>query len=196
MYPDAVTIEAVTDSTHSGSRKVGLGCLAAVGLRLVLVACLLASVTTVLGAWRNLSFALRSVTVEGRVVRQVEELTADWNAPSAAKPAGPVQLAPARRLLRAIVEFPVGGKAYSVAAQARGPVEIYPLGSRIDVAYVPGRPADAKLKPELPDSWAQSLYLLMGTVLGSGAVYWWWKLIRRRARINPLSDGRSNVSGG
>jgi len=196
VYRDAVTIEAVTESIQGPARRLGLGCLAAVGQRIVLVACLLMSAMTVSGTWRNLSFAFNGVTVEGLVVRQAEELSADWDVAPAGKPASGVQMAPARRLYRAVVEYRAGEKTYSIVAQARGPVSIYPLGSHVDVIYTPGRPGDAKLKPELPDFWTQAGYLLMATMLGSGALYWWWKLIRRRGRINPLSDGRMNVSGG
>ena len=173
-----------------------MGCLAAVGLRIVLLGCLLVSATTAIGAWRNLWFAFSGITAEGLVVRQAEELVADWEDPAAGKPASGVQMAPARRLFRAIVEFKDGDQTYSIGAQARGPVHIYPLASHVDVIYPRGRPGSAKLKPELPDFWTQAGYLLIGTMLGAGAVYWWWKLIGRRGRINPLSDGRKDVSGG
>jgi hypothetical protein len=178
------------------ARKWSMGCLTAVGLRIVLVGCLLASATTVISAWRNLWFAFGGVTADGRVVRQVEELAANWDDPSAAKKASGLQLAPARRLYRAIVEFEIGENTYSVAAQASGPVHIYPVGSHLDVVFARGRPESAKLRAELPDFWIQAGFLLIGTVLGAAAVYWWWKLISRRGRINPLSDGRTNVSGG
>lgn len=173
-----------------------MGCLTAVGLRIVLLGCLLVSATTVMSAWRNLWFAFSGVTVEGLVVRQAEELAADWDDPSAGKRISGVQMAPARRLYRAIIEFKERERTYSIEAQARGPVHIYPLGSHVDIVYARGRPSGAKLKPELPDFWTQAGYLLIGTMLGVGAVYWWWKLIRRRARINSLSDGRTDVSGG
>ena len=175
-----------------------MGCLTAVGLRIVLLGCLLVSATTMIGAWRNLWFALSGVTVEGLVVRQAEEFAVEWDDRSApnAKPASGVQMAPARRLFRAIVEFKVAGSTHVIAAQARGPEHIYPVGSHVDVVFARGRPGGAKLKPELPDFWAQAGYLLVGTMLGAGAVYWWWKLIHRRAKLNPLSDSRADVSGG
>jgi len=173
-----------------------MGCLVAVGLRIVLLGCLLVSVTTVVGAWRHLWFTFNGVTVEGLVVRQAEELAADWADSSAGKRTSGVQMAPARRLYRAIVEFKDGESTYLIAARARGQVDAYPVGSRIDVVYARGRPDGAKLRPELPDFWMQAGYLLMGTVLGAGAVYWWWKLIRRRGRVSTLSDGRMDVSGG
>lgn len=173
-----------------------MGCLMAVGLRIVLLGCLLLSVTTVIGAWRNLWFAFSGVTAEGLVVRQAEELVADWDDLSTGKGTTGVQMAPARRLYRAIIEFKNGERTYSIEAQARGPVHIYPLGSHVDVVYARGRPDGAKLKSELPGFWTQAGYLLIGTMLGAGAVYWWWKLIRRRARITSLPDGRTDVSGG
>jgi len=173
-----------------------MGCLVAVGLRIVLVGCLLVSATTVMGAWRNLWFTFNGVTVEGLVVRQAEELAADWADSSVGKRTSGVQMAPARRLYRAIVEFKDGENTYLIAAQARGQVDVYPVGARVDVVYARGRPDGAKLRPELPDFWTQAGYLLMGTILGAGAVYWWWKLIRRRGRVSTLSDGRMDVSGG
>jgi len=172
------------------------GCLTALGMRVVLLACLLVSATTVVGSWRNLWFAFSGVVAEGTVVRQVEELAADWNDSATVTRTEGVQMAPARRLFRAIVEFQDSGRAYQVQAQALGPVHIYALGSHVDVVYSAGRPATAKLKPELPDFWTQAGFLLMGTMLGAGAVYWWWKLTRRHGRINPLPDGRSDVLGG
>jgi hypothetical protein len=177
-------------------RRTGIGCLVAVGLRIVLLGCLFVSVITVVGAWRHLWFAFNGVTVEGVVARQVEELAADWTDPSAGKMVSGVQLAPARRLYHAIVEFRDGQSTYSIEAQSRGPSEIYPVGSRVDVVYLRGRPDGAKLRSELPDFWTQAGYLLMGMMLGAGAAYWWWKLIRRRGKLNPLSDGRMDVSGG
>ena len=173
-----------------------MGCLTAVGLRIVLSGCLLVSVTTVMGAWSNLWFALSGVTTEGLVVGQAEELAADWDDPSAGTRTAGVQMAPARRLYRAIIEFKDGQRTCVITAQARGPVHIYPVGSHVDIVYARGRPDGAKLKPELSGFWTQAGYLLIGTILGVGAVYWWWKLLRRRARINPLSDGRMDVSGG
>jgi len=173
-----------------------MGCLVAVGLRIVLLGCLLVSATTVIGAWRHLWFAFNGITIEGLVVREAEELAADWGDRSAGPQISGVQLAPARRLYRAIVEFKDGERTYLIEAQARGPAAIYPVGSRVDVVYARGRPDGAKLRPELPDFWTQAGYLLMGTMLGAGAAYWWWKLIRRRGKLNPLSDGRMDVSGG
>jgi hypothetical protein len=175
---------------------MGMGCLTALGLRIVLLGCLLVSAITVITAWRNLWFAFNGVTVEGLVVRQVEELAADWDDRSAGKPASGVRMAPARRLYRAIIEFKNGGSTLAIAAQTRGPAPIYPLGSRVDVVYPRGRPDGAKLKPELPGFWTLAGYLLLGTMLGAGAVGWWWKLIARRARIDPLPDDGADVSGG
>ncbi|MEI6667780.1 MAG: hypothetical protein WCP29_06465 [Acidobacteriota bacterium] len=178
--------------------RTGLGCLTAVTLRIALLGCLLVSATTVIGAWRHLWFRLSGVTVEALVVRQAEELVADWNEPGAARPpaGAAVQMAPARRLYRTIVEFKEDGQSYLIQAQTLSASHLYPLRSHVDVVYAPGRPASARLRPELPDFWLQAGYLLLGTILGAAAVYWWWKLLVRRGRINPLSDGRSNVSGG
>jgi len=173
-----------------------MGCLTAVGLRIVLLGCLLVSATTVMSAWRNLWFAFRSVTAQGLVVREAEELAADWDELSAGKRTSGVQMAPARRVYRAIIEFKDGERTYLMTAQARSPVHVYPLGSRVDVLYARGRPDGAKLKPELPDVWTEAGYLLIGTMLGAGAVHWWWKLARRRVTLDPLPDGRTDVSGG
>jgi hypothetical protein len=57
---------------------------------------------------------------------------------------------------------------------------MYPLGSKVDVVYPAGQPQRARLRPELPDFWTQAGLLLVATMLGAGAGYFWWLLIRRR----------------
>ena len=180
----------------AGARTLATGCLTTIGTRVVVVACVFVSATTVIGSWRNLWFELSGKVVEGVVVRQAEELVADWNDPTVAgRPSG-VRTTAATRLFSAIVEFKDGDRQYQIEARSRTSVQIYGIGSKVDVVFPPGRPHRAQLRPELPDFWTESGLMLVGTLLGVGAAYWWWKHIRRRGRINPLPGGRSNVSGG
>jgi hypothetical protein len=137
------------------------------------------------GAARNLWFAASGATVDGVVVRQVEELAVDWRAElpgPLGKAQSGIQTAAAERLYRAVVDFQADGKSYEVVASARAAVHLYPLGSKVEVVFPPGRPERARLRPELPDSWVQAGLLLVATVVGAGSGYTWWKLALRRAR--------------
>src|SRR5512137_2777989 len=138
------------------------------------------------GAARNLWLSLTGTTVEGIVVRQLEELSADWSGDSPAPPGAAragIQTAAAERLFRAVVAFQEGGKSFEVVATSRSTVHLYPLGSKVDVVFPPGRPERARLRPELPDFWTQAGLLLIATMVGAGSGYTWWKLaLRRRAR--------------
>lgn len=195
----------VEEQATSRVRRMGLGWLTAIGLRAALLWFLYISVTTVTGAWGPLRFAMSGVEVEGLVVRQAEELVADASprqaggAGNQAAPAGArgaVQLVQAQKLYRAIVEFRHGDRTYQVASAERGPVHLYALGSHVRLIYPAGRPEAARLKPELPSFYVQAGFLLLGTLLGAASLYWWWKLFRRRGRINPLPGGRKDVLGG
>lgn len=125
-------------------------------------------------------------TVDGVVVRQLEELSADWrqDAPGLAGSAqSSIQTAPAERVYRAVVAFQAGGRTYEVVANARANVQLYPLSTKVDVVFPPGKPERARLKPEVPDVWTQAGLLLVATLLGAGSGYIWWKLaLRRRVR--------------
>jgi hypothetical protein len=136
------------------------------------------------GAVRNLWLWRTGATVQGVVVRQVEELAADWTGvlpgPLGARQSG-IQTAAATRVYRAVVEFQAGGAAYEVMAGARATVHLYPLGSKVDVVFPRGRPERARLRPELPDFWVQAGLLLLSTLVGAGSGYTWWKLALRRA---------------
>ena len=133
---------------------------------------------------------------EGLVVREVEELTADWSAPEPGTPRPPVQTATATRVYRAIVRFQDNGRSFEVPAQLRSTARLYPVGTKVDVVYPAGAPGRAKLRPELPDFWSQAGLLFMATVLGAGTVYGWWQSARKRAArrrrvVNPRRfDGR------
>ena len=193
QYATIVVVER--ESTASRFGRVGLGWLTAIGLRLVLLYFLYVSVTIVAGAWGQLRFAMSGVVAEGLVVRQAEELVADASpAGTAGKPG--VQLVKAQKLYRAIVEFREGERTFAVASAERGPVHLYALASHVDVIYPSGRPQDARLKPELPSFYLQAGMLFLGTLFGAASLYWWWKLFRRRGRINPLPGGRKDVLGG
>ena len=136
------------------------------------------------GAARNLWFSFSGTTAEGVVVRQLEELAVDHDhalpTPLGKAQAG-IQTLAAQRVYRAVVEFRAGGKSYEVVASARATVHLYPLGSKVDVVFPPGRPERARLAPELPDFWVQAGLLLLASVVGAGSGYTWWKLVRRRA---------------
>lgn len=134
---------------------------------------------------RNLWLSFAGTTAEGVVVRQLEELAADWReglpGPLGAAHVG-VQTATAARVYRAVVDFKSGDKSYEVVADARATVQWYPLGSKVDVVYPRGRPERARLRPELPDVWMQAGLLLAATLVGAGSGYTWWKLMIHRAR--------------
>lgn len=144
------------------------------------------AVITGTGAARNLWMAFTGTRVDGVVVRQVEELAADWTATGGgggpARQTG-IQTAAAQRVYRAVVAFEEGSRVYEVMANARAVVHLYPLGTKVDVVYPPGRPERARLGPELPDFWVQAGLLFAATLVGAGSGYTWWKLaMRRRAR--------------
>jgi len=184
---------------------MGLGWLKAIGLRLVLLYFLYVSVTIVTGAWGQLRFAMTGMVAEGLVVRQAEELVAATpparagsaaaTSPGTAGRPG-VQLVEAQKLYRAIVEFRDGDRTYAVTSAERAPVHLYALASHVEVIYPPGRPQTARLRPELPSVYLQAGMLFLGTLFGAASLYWWWKLFRRRGRINPLPEGRKDVLGG
>lgn len=167
-------------------RRLVLRGLHLLGSRTVVGLGLLLAVMTGTGAARNLWMTFTGARVEGVVVRQIEELAADWReADGGAAPfrqAG-IQTAAAQRVFRAVVAFQDNGRSYEVMARARAVVHLYPLGTKVDVVYPPGRPERAQLGPELPDSWVQAGLLLVATLVGAGSGYTWWKLaLRRRAR--------------
>jgi len=156
------------------------------GSRAVFFVCLLLAVTTAFGAARTLWFSMTGLVVEGLVVREVEELTADWTAvapsPAAASPG--VQTAAATRVYRAVVRFRDSGRPFDwheMPAQLTSTARLYPVGTKVDVVYPAGAPGLATLRPELPDVWAQAGLLFMATVLGTGTVYGWWKSAKKRA---------------
>ena len=155
------------------------------GIRLApwLLIALLLAIGTGVAAARNL-WSFSGTIAEGVVVRQIEELSADWREqialPKGARDPG-IQTAAARRLYRAVVTFKDGDKSFDVLAGVRGTVHIYPTGSKVDVVFPPGQPNRARLRPELPDFWTQAGLLLIATVLGAGTAHSWWTLARRRA---------------
>ncbi len=167
-------------------RRLLLGGLHLLGSRAVVALGLLLAMVAGTGAARNLWLSFTGTTVDGTVVRQLEELSADWRGgtptPLGAARAG-IQAATAERLYRAVVAFQDGGKSYEVVANLRATVHLYPLGSKVDVVFPPGKPERARLRPELPDFWLQAGLLLVATMIGAGSGYTWWKLaLRRRAR--------------
>jgi hypothetical protein len=167
-------------------RRLVLRGLHLLGSRTVVGMGLLLAVVTGIGAGRNLWISFSGTTAEGVVVRQIEELAADWSDGSAGasgESRGGVETAAAQRVFRAVVAFRDGSRSYEVMASARAIVHLYPLGTKVDVVYPRGRPERARLKPELPDFWIQAGVLLVATLLGAGSGYLWWKLaVRRLAR--------------
>ena len=118
------------------------------GSRTVFFVCLLLAITTGFGAARELWFSRTGIEVEGLVVREVEELTADWAAPapsSAAAAAIPgVQTAAATRVYRAVVRFRDSGRPFDwheMPAQLTSTARLYPVGTKVDVVYPAGAPA-------------------------------------------------------
>ena len=174
--------------------RLALKGLHLLGSRTVVGLGLLLAVMTGASAARNLWLVFTAVTVDGVVVRQLEEWSADWReqlpGPLGTSTAG-IQTAAAERLYRAVVEFQDGGKSYEVVANARATVHLYPLGSKVDVVFPPGKPARARLRPELPDAWTQAGLLLVATLVGAGSGYTWWKLaLRRAARRRVVKQAR------
>jgi hypothetical protein len=145
---------------------------------------LLVAVMSGTGAARNLWFSFSGATTSGVVVRQREELSVNWRdelpGPLGKARSG-IQMAAAERVYRAVVDFEADGKSYEVVAAARAPVHLYPLGSKVEVVYPPGRPERARLRPELPDFWVQAGLLFIATMVGAGSGYLWWTLAVRRA---------------
>ena len=183
MYREAGTIEPVTRSFFDEGRRLVLRGMHLLGTRTAIVLALLLAIGTGVGAARNLWLSFSGTIAEGVVMRQIEELSADWREqvalPRGARDPG-IQTAAATRLYRAVVTFKDGDRSFDVLASVRGTVHIYPMGSKVDVVFPPGQPNRARLRPELPDFWTQAGILLMATVLGAGTGYSWWKLARRR----------------
>ena len=192
VYCEAGTIGAVSNSFLSEGRRLVLRGLHLLGSRAVIALGMLLAIATGAGAARHLWFSFSGATAEGTVVRQIEELSADWRAraPGVGGPARPgVQTAPATRVYRAVVDFTAGGRSFEVVANASAVVHLYPLGSKVDVVFPPGRPDRARLRPELPDAWAQAGILFAATLVGAGSGYTWWKLlVRRRARRRVVNS--------
>ena len=142
------------------------------------------AIVTGTSAARNLWFSFSGATADGVVVRQLEELTvgSERELPAPLGRAGSgIQTVAAERVYRAVVGFQADGRSYEVVASARATVHLYPLGSKVEVVFPPGKPERARLAPELPDSWVQAGLLLLASVVGAGSGYTWWKLVKRRA---------------
>lgn len=186
MYRGPGTIGGVAGAFLREGRRLALRGLHLLGSRTVVVLGLLLAVMTGTGAARNLWTAFTCHRVDGVVVRQVEELAADWSGAGGAAVApsqAALQTAAAQRVYRAVVAFQDGSRAYEVMANARAVIHLYPLGTKVEVAYPTGKPERARLGPELPDVWVQAGLLFVATVVGAGSGYTWWKLaLRRRAR--------------
>jgi hypothetical protein len=156
--------------------------LGVLGTRAVIAVCLLFAAGVAVPAFQQLWFASRATAVDAFVVRQEAELAADWTAAAPGNGREPV-MAPARRLYQAVLQFTVGGRTYEVFAARRGPVHLYPVGSKEVVLFPAGQPNLARLRAEVPEFWTQAGLLLMGTVVGAGTVRWWWRMSRTRQRF-------------
>jgi hypothetical protein len=184
VYREAGTIELVTRSFFDEGRRLLLRGMHLLGTRTAIVLALLLAIGTGVGAARNLWLSFSGTIAEGVVVRQMQELSADWREqvalPSGARDPG-IQTAAATRLYRAVVTFKDGDRSFDVLSGLRGTVHIYPMASKVDVVFPPGQPNRARLRPELPDFWTQAGLLLIATMLGAGTAHSWWTLARRRA---------------
>ena len=184
MYCGAVTIEAVARAFLREGRRLALRGLHLLGSRTIVVLGLMLAIATGAGAARNLWLLRTGATVEGVVVRQLEELSVDWRnelpGPLGARQSG-IQTAAAERVYRAVVDFRAGETSYEVVANARATVHLYPIGSKVDVVFPPGKPERARLGPELPDFWVQAGLLFVATLVGAASGYTWWKLAMTRA---------------
>ena len=173
----------MTRSFFDEGRRLVLRGMHLLGSRTVIALALLLAIGTGVAAARNL-WSFSGTIAEGVVVRQIEELSADWREqialPKGARDPG-IQTAAARRLYRAVVTFKDGDKSFDVLSGLRETVHIYPMGSKVDVVFPPGQPNRARLRPELPDFWTQAGLLFIATVLGAGTAHSWWTLARRRA---------------
>jgi hypothetical protein len=186
VYRGAGTIGAVAREFLREGRRLALKGMHLLASRTVVMLGLALAIVTGTGAARNLWLSFSGVTADGVVVRQVEELSADWRTelpgPLARSRTG-LQTAPAERVFRAVVAFKAGEKSYEVIARSRAAVQLYPLGSKVDVVYPRGKPERARLRPELPDFWGQAGLLFVATLVGAGSGYAWWKLaVGRSAR--------------
>jgi hypothetical protein len=172
-------------------RRLFLRAMHLLSSRTLFFAGILLSITAAITAAQALWFSLAGQVAEGRVVREVEELAADWTAPSSVRTGQGMQMARAARVYRAIVQFQAkdlagaavageAGRVFEVSAQLRSTARLYPVGTKVDVVYPPGKPGRAKLRPELPDFWSQAGLLLMATVVGAGTAYGWWKSAKKR----------------
>jgi hypothetical protein len=180
--PQASTITSVARSFWREGRQLVLRIVGVLGTRVLIAVCLLLAVSTAMSAWLSLSFAARGAVVDGVVVRQEEELLADWRGADASRADG-LRMTSAQRVFRAVIEFKVGERTYQVFSQQRGPDDVYPLGSKQAVVVPPGRPAHARIRAELPDFWTQAGLLLMSTVIGAATLRWWWSMARRPRRF-------------
>jgi hypothetical protein len=182
VYRGAGTIEAVAREFLREGRRLALRAIHVLGSRTVVMLGLALAIVTGSAAAKDLWLSF-GATAEGVVVRQLEELSVDWReelpGPLARNRTG-IQTAPAKRVYRAVVDFMADGKAYEVVANARASVQLYPLGSKVDVVFPPGKPERARLRPELPDFWVQAGLLFIATLVGAGSGYTWWKLALRR----------------
>jgi hypothetical protein len=163
-------------------RRLVLRLLGVLGTRVLIAVCLLLAVSTAVNSLRILWFDARGVVIDGIVVRQEEELLADWRGADDARARG-LRMTSAQRVFRAVVEFKLGERTYEVLSQQRGPQQVYPLGSKAAIVVPIGRPADARIRAELPDFWTQAGLLLMSTVIGAATVRWWWSMARRPRRF-------------
>jgi hypothetical protein len=191
VYREAGTIWPVARTFLARSRRIAFTIAHVLGSRTVVVLGLILAAWTGYGAAKSLWLVLSGRIAEGVVVWQIEELPSDFPGAAPPSPDGKVQgtgMTEAQRLYRAVVRFEDGGRSFDVAAQASAHVRLYPTGSKVDVIFPPGRPDRARLRSELPDSWAQAGLLLVATMLGAGSARLWWRLARRWTARRGAAD--------
>jgi hypothetical protein len=172
------------------------GCLANLAARLVLGVGLLLSGYAALTAVPNVRLTYAATVVPGVVARQIEEYRPAAPVPGVRQSAKGPRVVSVVRTYRAVVVFEIGGRPREVISQVASETPLYATGSKTDVAFPSDRPDRACLRAEVPGFWHGAGLLLVGVLIGAGAVRWWWRLSHGRATIASLPGGRNDVSGG
>jgi hypothetical protein len=172
------------------------GCLVNLVARLVLGLGLLLSGYAILTAGPTVRLTYGATIVAGTVVRQIEEYRPAAPVPGMNQAARGPKVVSVVRTYRAVAAFRSGERTYEVRSQRAGDAPIYATGSSIDVAFPPAQPARARFRDEIPGFWQGAGLLLVGIMVGAGAVRWWWRMSHGRATIPSLPGGRSDVLGG
>jgi hypothetical protein len=182
VYREEGTIVPVGDPLRSRSRRILVTVAHVLGSRTVVILGLVLAAWTGYSAAKNLWFVFNGRVAKGVVASFVEQLSADWqispDVPLGLRVQG-VGVSTAQQVYRAVVTFSDGGRSFNVLTNARATARAFPVGSKVDVVFPPGRPERARVRPDLPDTWSQAGLLFVATVLGAGSLRLWWRLARR-----------------